>query len=387
MMAIFRNGSRVLLMISFLAGVASGRQPVQLKPLWRVDLRKLGFAYPSDLQFSLTAYARHTIVNFSGKSIAVTHKGYIAFAFLTTEIEGKASDPSKLTRQHLISLDAATGHIVANHTWPAEDADSGNAYVGATAEGNFVLLKRDSTGEALCLLSPDLQVGRRTNLPADPATSTSDWSIFVPPSGVSIFLEHYLNGKLSLQMLDATSLRENGAWTKSEDIRQFSGQYLWRLQGDPEEGVRLYTRTFASPWRATAQLGHCTDKQVEFSNEDTAVVNCGDSAMMIQANGRVLFTVRAPKRRSVGSAWGSPDGRFVAVATTTKHGLAIAEAFDMSSGSAPRRLLVYDTKTGNVVDSLKLTWGYELTFLADNSGFVLLSGGILEMFKLPKMVR
>lgn len=387
MTAIFRNGLRALLMISFLAGVASGRQPVQPKPLWRVDLRKLGFAYPSGFQFSLTAHTHHTIVNFSGNSIAVTHNGYIAFAFLTTEIDGKASDPSKLTRQHLISLVAATGRVVSNREWPAENADESNAYVGATAEGNFVFLKRKPLGEALCLFSPDLHGIQRKSLPADPANSSSGWSIFVPTDGSSIFIQYYLNGKRSLQMLDANTLRENGAWSISEDIRQFSGRYVWQLREDPAGGVSLYTRTFTSPWRATARLGHCADKNIEFSNEDTAVVNCGDSVTVIHADGRVLFTVRAPRRRRFSSAWGSPDGRFVAAATTTKHGLAMAEAFDMSSGRAPRRLLVYDTKTGKVVESLKFTWGYELAFFHDSSGFVLLSGGILEMFKLPKPAR
>lgn len=381
MVAVFRNGFRVLLATLFLAGVAIARQPASPKPLWRVDLRQLGFAYPSG--FRLISLS-HTIVNFGGNSIAMSRKGYIAFAFLTTEIRGKASDVATFTRQHLISLDATTGRTVADQAWLVGDADLNNAYVGATAEGNFVLLKRDSKGEALCLFSPKLQELRRMDLPANPPIARSDWSIFVPLSGASIFLEHYLNGKLSLKMLDATTFRENGTWSKSEDISQFSGHYLWRVQENPAGGVSLYKRALGSPWRPVAPLGQCDHSEIEFPNEDTAVVNCSDFVKLIQANGRVLFTTHAPKRRSIGSAWGSPDGRFVAEATTTRHGLAIAEAIDMSSGTAPRRLLVYDTRTGKVVDSLKFTWGYELAFLPDSSGFVLLSGGILKMYGLPK---
>ena len=136
-----------------------------------------------------------------------------------------------------------------------------------------------------------------------------------------------------------------------------------------------------------ADLGQCLDAHAEFINEETMAVAYCDSAALIRADGRVLFKAHVPTGRLASHAWGSPDGRLVAVATTTKGGSAIALAFDMSSGPAPRRILVYDTKTGSIVDSLKFTWVYASAFSPDSSGFALVSGGILQMFHLPPAER
>ena len=92
----------------------------------------------------------------------------------------------------------------------------------------------------------------------------------------------------------------------------------------------------------------------------------------------------APKGRLLGDARGSLDGKFVAMATTTMGDLRIAEAIDMSSGAAPRRILVFDTGNGSAVASVKFTWQHEYAFAPDSSSFALLSRGILKLFSLPR---
>jgi hypothetical protein len=61
-----------------------------------------------------------------------------------------------------------------------------------------------------------------------------------------------------------------------------------------------------------------------------------------------------------------------------------ALAFDMSKGSVPRRILVYDTKSGSTAEALKFTWQYECAFSPDSAALAVLSGGIIEMFSLPR---
>jgi hypothetical protein len=93
---------------------------------------------------------------------------------------------------------------------------------------------------------------------------------------------------------------------------------------------------------------------------------------------------RAPKRRLFSDAWGSIDGKYVAVATTTMGGTRIALAFDMSAGAAPRGILVYDVKSGTVVSGIRSTWGTTCAFSADHSALAVLSRGVVELFRLPE---
>ena len=360
---------------------AHAQDGAALTPLWNVDLREAGYSPQPGFQFSLSSRP-HTVALLSQHSVTVSQSGHIAIAFLTEEIGGKSTDIYGSRVLHLISLDAATGRIVANRAWAVPNADT---YVGASKEGNLVMLRYDSAGPAVCVYSPYLQEIRRIDFPSDPVTSTSSWSIFVPPSGTSVFVEHRLNNTDSVKMLDSRTLREVRAWENSGSIESVSGHYFLWCEGQSPNDVSLYTWAFETPWSAVANLGPCLRSEAAFINEDTLVMNRRDSVSLIRADGQVLFTAPMPKNRAAEDAGASPDGRFVIVATTTKAGLAIALAFDMSKGPAPRRILVYDTKTSTVVDSLRFT-SYVGAFSPDSSRFAVLNGRILKMYQLPSSV-
>jgi hypothetical protein len=183
-------------------------------------------------------------------------------------------------------------------------------------------------------------------------------------------------------MLDSTTLRELRAWDKSEGLNSVSGPYFMRRHRERHKDT-LYIRGLDTPWRAIAESGGCFNGSAEFINADTLAVSYCDTAELIQADGKVLFTARVPKGRLAAHAWGSPDGRFVAVTTRTTGGLPIALAFDMSHGPVLRETLLYDTRTNSLVDSLRYPGSYVAAFSPDSSGFALLSGGILRMFHLP----
>lgn len=377
---------RVLVAASLSGTLAHGQKIPEPKPVWRTDLQQAGFVPQHLFQFSLPPRFLWTETLMSRESLAFGCGGRIVLAFLTQEVGGSGRsfhvvDTSR--KLHIISLDAATGRIVANRTWPAPRLALNRADVGAIKEGNFAALNCN----ALCVYSPDLQEIDRIDLPAYPADSDSRWSMSVAPGGDVVFLRHYLNGKWSLRMLTASPLREVRRWDKSEETGSASEKYFAKTG----ENNTLYARGFDTPWRAIADLGPCRPAwmraEVRFISEDSVVVSGCDPVQLIRVDGQVLFTAHPPRNRLPGYAWGSLDGRYVAMATTTTKGLGIALAFDMSHGPAPRRILVYDTKSGSPVAALKFTWQHACAFSPDGSTLAVLRGGIIEMYSLPRSGR
>ncbi|PYU93015.1 MAG: hypothetical protein DMG25_10545 [Acidobacteria bacterium] len=378
-MARIRTGALRVFLTTLLWGPSLNGQGIPAsKPVWRTDLRQLGLRQE---HFQFVAPPSRMRSEITRDSIAFGRSGHIAVAFLTQVLSRDLPSIGASRQVHLILLDAATGKVVANRTWPAPGATLNNVYVAATREGSFVVLQ----GNALRVYSSELREINRLDVTADPS-ETGSWSLLVPPGGDSVFLWHYLIGGLSLRMLSATTLREIRSWNKAEETggAWTSGKYFAKVGTDKN----LYVRGFDTPWRAIADLSHCRGgwgtAATKFINEDSLIVSGCDPVRLIRVDGHILFTAHPPKGRLAADAWGSLDGRFVAVATTTMGGLKIALALDMSSGTAPRRILIYDTKSGNPVGSLKYTWQHACAFSPDNSALALLSGGIVELFRLPQ---
>jgi hypothetical protein len=309
--------------------------------------------------------------------------GHIAVAFLTQEMGGRRQSVLTIEasrKLHLVSLDAATGRIIANQTWPDPSATLNNTYVGANRDGNFVLLR----GNTVKVYSPELQEMGGLEIPVDPAGSHNDWSLLVSPGGDFAFLLHHLKGGSDLRMLSATTLREICSWDKSEEIELAFDKYLAMRRADG-----LYVRALDTPWRRIADLT-CSRKwppaRVAFVSEDSLIVsNCG-RVQLLRVDGQVLFTTQLPNGHPLSDSWGSPNGRFVAVAADKMTGVTM-ETLDMYRHPAPWRILVYDSKNGSLVSTLKFTWQFTCAFSPDSSGLALLSGGIIEMFSLPQPSR
>lgn len=306
--------------------------------------------------------------------------GHIAVAFLTQEIGGHRQSILKIEasrKLQLVSLDAATGRIIANQTWPDPSATLNNTYVGVNRDGNFVLLR----GNTVKVYSPELHEMGGFELPADPAGSHNDWSLSVAPGGEFAFLLHHLKGSSNLRMLSATTLREIRSWDNSEEIELAFDKYLAMRRADG-----LYVRALDTQWRRIADLT-CQRKwpsaRLAPVSEDSLIVsNCG-RIQLLRVDGQVLFTTQTPNGHPPSDSWASPNGRFVAVAADKMTGVTM-ETLDMYRHPAPWRILVYDTKNGSLVATLKFTWQFTCEFSPHSSGLVLLSGGIIEMFSLPQ---
>jgi len=331
------------------ANLAHGQEIPAAKPLWRTDLRELGLGWRWESS-RLLPYARvmEPLINSRRQSI------------LAVEASRKL---------HLVSLDAATGRIIATRTWPAAPPALQRPDVGANRDGNFVFLQ----GNGVKVYSPDLHEISKLDLPADPAGSRSGWSLSVLPRGDLAILEHDLNGSRGLQMLSATTLREIPSWNKLDKFEWASEKYLatWREDG-------LYVRAHDWQWRRIAEVTCPAPRQprpVRFVNEDS-----------LRVDGQILFTTELPGGHYLTGAWGTTDGRFVALATDKMAGITIT-ALDMYRGPVPWRILVYDIKNGNLISTLKFNWQFACAFSPDNSGLALLSGGLVEMFSLPQPSR
>jgi hypothetical protein len=342
------------------------------KPVWRADLGQLGLRQ-EHFQFAASPNRMQSVA--TRDSIAFGRSGHIAVAFLTQVLSRDLPSIEASREIHLVSLDAASGKVVANRVWAAPGATLRNTYVGATREGNFVVLQHD----ALILYSPDLQELNKVDMPAG---SHGGWSLLVPPGGEFIFLERDLDASFSLRMLNARTLRELHSWGEPERIGSASGKYLARLGKDK----RLYVRGFDTAWQPIADLDHCRGlwgpASLRFINEDSLVVSACGFVESLRVDGQVLFTAQLPKGHPASDVWGTTDGRFVAVAAERMRGVTIV-GLDMYRGPAPWRILVYDSKKRDLVGALKFTWRHVGAFSPDGSAFALLSGGIVELFRLP----
>jgi hypothetical protein len=344
------------------------------EPSWKTDLRGLGLR--RRWLSSRFAFRPRWIEPVVTENSIAWGSGHIAVAFLTQEIGGSQSTaPVKAsTILHLISLDAATGRIVASRTWPSP---GGYACVGANRDGDFVLLQDGGVR----VFSPGLHELKRMDLLADPVGSDSAWWLSVPPGGDLVFLRHCSNGCEDHRMLDATSLRLIRSWDKSEKFDCASAKYLaTRREGG------LYVQAFDSPWRRIADLpsrGTGRTTVLRPVNDDSLIVVGYERVQLLRVDGKTLSTIELPKGHSAIDAWGTTDGRFVAVAAERMTGITI-EALDMYRGPAPWRMLIFDSENGNLVSALKFQWRFAFTFCPDRSRAALLSGGTVEMVNLPQ---
>jgi hypothetical protein len=186
-------------------------------------------------------------------------------------------------------------------------------------------------------------------------------------------------------MLTAKPLREVRRWDKPEETGTASEKYFAKQGRDNE----LYVRGFDTPWHAIADLGRnraVRGRAPRFISEDSLIVARRDSVQLIRVDGKVLFSARLPKGRLVSAAWGSLDRRFVAVAADRMTGITV-ETLDMYRHPSPWRILIYDTESGDVVSALRFTWQHECAFSPDSSALAVLSGGIIELFSLPRSDR
>ena len=131
-------------------------------------------------------------------------------------------------RLSVVFLNAATGALVAKHSWIGK-LDWHRRLI-PTADGNFVLLL---TKFPKPVEIPLTESGRLTLSSADPATifllsSSGDelkridlkhgngWQILASPLGTSVLLCGRYNGSLEFHLLDADTLEERTAWSEAD---------------------------------------------------------------------------------------------------------------------------------------------------------------------------
>jgi len=375
----FRVSSLHVFVAIILCGpFVGGREPEPPKPVWRTDLQQVGF-FPAQ---GFQVYAgRHWMVSEIGAdSVAFGRGDRIAVAFLNEEFgrEGRptAGLPPEL---HLVMLDSATGRIVDNRAWPVPRPDLQSTSVGATQEGNYLVLQ----GDGLHMYSPGFQELAKFDIPPDPANSGSRWSLLVPPDGRVVFLEHYLKGSYTLHMLSAATLHEVRSWDKTERIDAASARYLATSGKDRI----LYIRGLDTSWRPIADFSGCpgprTRNAARFATENSLVMGGCGRLQLMTIDGMVLFTTGPAKGHLPAGAWGALGGRFLAVATNRMKGVTV-QLLDMYRHAEPWRVLVYDTKTGDIVIAPKFTWPLGCAFAPDSSALALLSGGVVELYRLPQ---
>lgn len=121
----------VLLWTVLFGAFTGAKDRTDSQPVWSTNLRQADFFPTPGFQFSRRVYPRRTESLFSPNSIVFAPGGHIAVAYLDKQFGGKNASSSRGPASpdlHLVSLDAASGRIIAHKAWPAPEATLDNVY-------------------------------------------------------------------------------------------------------------------------------------------------------------------------------------------------------------------------------------------------------------------
>lgn len=116
----------VLLCTVLCGAFAGAKDRPDSQPVWSTDLRQADFFPVPGFQFSLHLDPRRTESLFTRDSIVFAPGGHITVAYLNKQVDRKNVSSSRgpaSPELHLVSLDAASGRIIAYRTWPAPRGD------------------------------------------------------------------------------------------------------------------------------------------------------------------------------------------------------------------------------------------------------------------------
>ncbi len=358
-------------------------EPATEKPIWTIDLHKLGFARDQEPGFTFFGFPSHySISSFDTNALAFTSRNQLAVAFVTHDVKGTKGEPVPGSWQlHFATIDAATGNIIAMRDSPTR---VGFPPLFATHQGNFLL----EENYKIILYSPKLE--KLNELDTELLKFDRGYEAFeYSADGRHIYITSVTSDPHAPQILrvfDADSLQESrsqstesGAWPVSD-----SHLAMWQEQKDLYRRS-LYLRSGAE-WKEIYRDTGCGTPFYSahlLTENDVVIISC-NKLTVADAGGKVSFQQEVPSNRPFEKRFGaSSNGRRFAVSLGESKGVEIP-ALDLGRSEIPWRLIVYDSQDRAAVSSFELR-GKPFSFVlsSDGSEVALLRSGVLELFRLP----
>jgi len=352
-----------------------------VSPIWRLDLRSVGFTGFEPKQETWGLHLRPNPLCFSDSKVLIAT--FITREEVTTLARRKRTAEPLPLRLHGIFMDADAGKVEATKEWPITRPRGG---IIAAGDGKFAVV----APALIALHSPSLELVKDLKLSS---VQQSDlWDFHSSPSGKSIVAEYH-TPEAYFQWIDTNSLTprpvsiDTVLFSISDNEVAVRHNPYVKPQGFLEE---VLIRTGDDPWRTicyvpAGRVGNCGRPQF-LSNDVLALLMPHRFSLLPRTGGDEFSKVSFPDDEWLDRPfYPSSDGKRFAV-TVWKHEGGSA-FFDVSSHSVLKRIVVYDIPKRQEVyafdaKSLNVKSASGVALSPDGSRLALLTEGVVQVYQL-----
>jgi len=386
-------------------------------PIWQLDLRPFGYGSASKIPM-LPRY-REAVERIFFTSDDVLTATFVTPVADTSPAVGSRPRRAAAWRLHAVFIEATTGRVRTTKEWPIA---SPKCQVLPVAGGALLLFAPDR----LVLYSPDLEPAKELPLPAFKLTNEDIPKVLQSASRKTILLKYYsdensvssqgwFTGHYDFMWIDAQSLNVVLSWRQDAGENTWHGpEYVNALGGSVDTisdgeiawGVNgaILIRRLDQPWRLICYLRpECSTPQF-VSNENLltffnmrAFPKSDDAVAVLREDGSLLLKDQIACRENdlLGRPVVSADGRRFALLVYSEGGEIDFMDFHLRSARQTLRdVRVFDIPSRHWVYSLQAKKKIKgiagdpfplqgLALSPDGSQMAILTGDVLEVFRLP----
>jgi hypothetical protein len=316
-------------------------------PVWRVDLRSVGFTGFAPKQETWGLHFRPNPLCFiDGKVLVAT---FITREEVITLARRDQPGETLPLRLHAIFLDANAGKVQSTKEWSITHPRGG---VIATGDGKFAVL----APAMIAIYSPSLEPVKDFKLSSEQQSHL--WNFYSSPTGKSILVEYHYP-EASFSWIDSGSLQPLPTWSDSMPGLSISDKELTisRETYVKSKGFlhEVLIRTVDGPWKTICRVlvgqGDSCGIPQFLSNEALALWGPHWVTVVPKTGGDALLRASFHNDEWLGRPLHpSADGkRFAVTVLAHKGGNAF---FDIDSHSVLKRIVVYDLPSSQAVYTL-----------------------------------
>ena len=386
-------------------------------PIWQLNLRAFGYGSASKVPM-LPRY-REAVERIFFTSDDVLTATFVTPVADTSPAVGNRPKPAAAWRLHAVFIEATTGRVRTTREWSVASPECRLLPVAGGALLLFVPGR-------LVLYSPDIELMKELPLSPLKLTAGDVPEVLESPSRKTILLKHYSNenfaaregwfkGHYDFMWIDAQSLdvvrswgedEKENPWQKPKYVNALGGSVRTISDSEIAWGVNgaILIRRLDQPWRLICYLRpECSTPQF-VSNENLltffnmrAFPKSDDAVAVLREDGSLLLKDQIACRENdlLGRPVVSADGRRFALLVYSEGGEIDFMDFHLRSARQTLRdVRVFDIPSRHWVYSLQAKKKIKgiagdpfplqgLALSPDGSQMAILTGDVLEVFRLP----
>jgi hypothetical protein len=348
--------------------VGDGRRGAQPQPVWRFDLKEVGY--------HRTEYAKAKFYALSVVRPKISFLGpdTIVAAFAT----GSPKQPpvTGTWMLHVVTLDARTGRLKLHKTFPIAGHEAG---IFVSADDKLIVW----WGTTLTLFSPEFQIIKQRELPKSNNPAWTNLLFSLSPSGRTLFVGS--TDQKTAEMLDTRTL-ESVTTCKYSELGELPTTITDRLAARLDgKSKSVLVSQLCKEWTPIPGSNVAAyPRNIHFLNDDMLAVGQANVFTLLRPSGSVLKTVNFPKNSLAKEAFASRDDRQFALSGLLMGGVEIP-ALDVYRHPVGIQFTLYDATTDTERIAFEIRPGRsEVAMSADASMLAADVDDEVRLFKLGK---